>query len=301
MKEFEDKLQTEKQSLIAQKDQQFALEKLEFSKESEKKIAEQVAAAHMMAEKKAAFKLNFATNKANLATHKVELVKQAAEETPERPVKEVWEIVKDAKPVPQQQQAKSVVPASPITNKVAPVASTVSAPSSQPVTDVATNGTVTNGATETLEAKAESTETSTTEDQSNTSAGAAGANQIRSGIPQARGSFRGRAGAAAAGHAIQQANQAQGQAMRGTGIPRGGRGAPRGSGRGGSQTGIPSATNAARGGVSGSPGRGGLNAAAQQFVPGGNKRAREDGEGSHDGNQGKRPRGGGSVGGNTQS
>ncbi|KAL1859940.1 Protein mlp1 [Paecilomyces lecythidis] len=128
----------------------------------------------------------------------------------------------------------------------------------------------------------------------------AGANALRalqSGLPIARaGRGGGRGG-------MQQQNQqpqpqqqqqqpqqqAQGQAQRGTGLPRGGRG-----GRGGGQ---------GRGGQQnvqgqGQSNRGALNAQARQFIPQGNKRAREDGtDGSADAgaNAGKRMRGGGNT------
>jgi nucleoprotein TPR len=107
----------------------------------------------------------------------------------------------------------------------------------------------------------------------------------RSGATSARARGGGRGG---------QANQAPGTGLpqpgstRGSGLPRGG---GRGRGRGGSQgvqtTGLPQqqATE------SPTSGRGGLNANARQFVPTGNKRARES-EGD-DGAAGKRARGGG--------
>lgn len=53
-----------------------------------------------MAEKRVALKLNMAQNRERNATAKIEVVQKAAEETPERPVGEVWAVAKDAKPAP---------------------------------------------------------------------------------------------------------------------------------------------------------------------------------------------------------
>ncbi|KAJ9299795.1 hypothetical protein DTO271G3_2679 [Paecilomyces variotii] len=85
-----------------------------------------------------------------------------------------------------------------------------------------------------------------------------------------------------------QQQQAQGQGQRGSGLPRGRGGRGGGQGRGGQQN--------VQG--QGQSNRGALNAQARQFIPQGNKRAREDGaEGSVDAgaNAGKRMRGGGNA------
>ncbi|GLA78746.1 hypothetical protein AtubIFM55763_000637 [Aspergillus tubingensis] len=125
---------------------------------------------------------------------------------------------------------------------------------------------------------------------------------LTSGLPVARGGRTGGRGGSQAnpfGQQQGQQQQAQGQgqaqqqapSQRGSGLPRG-RGGRGGHGRGGNQN--VQATNAAQQGQA-SPGRS-LNAGARQFVPQGNKRAREDGgeaggEGGATG--GKRMRGGG--------
>lgn len=125
----------------------------------------------------------------------------------------------------------------------------------------------------------------------------------QSGLPLARGGARSvsRGGAAVAGAtdataAQQAAAGSQLPTTRGSGLPRGGaRGARGGAqGRGGAQaSAIPAPGGAAQQAAqqAGSPGRGGLNINARQFVPGG-KRAREDG-GEAAAGETKRARGGG--------
>ncbi|KAE8386899.1 hypothetical protein BDV23DRAFT_137008 [Aspergillus alliaceus] len=133
---------------------------------------------------------------------------------------------------------------------------------------------------------------------------------LQSGLPVARGGRQGGRG----GHQQnpfgpqtqqqqqQQQHQQQGQnqqqqqgqssqSQRGSGLPRG-RGGRGGHGRGGNQN--VQTANLPQGQGQSSPGggRGNLNAHARQFVPQGNKRARDDGEGTNEG-VGKRMRGGG--------
>ena len=140
-------------------------------------------------------------------------------------------------------------------------------------------------------------------------AGAAGAaaasgvmRTLQSGLPVARGGRGGGRGGAHQQNPFGQQQQAQAQApqqqqsQRGTGLPRGRGGRGGQQGRGGHQN--AQAQNQAQGQAQGqaSPGRGALNAGARQFVPQGNKRAREDGtDGGNEGGNtgGKRMRGGG--------
>ena len=56
--------------------------------------------AVMMEGKKTALQANMANNKWRAAQHRVDLVGKAAQETPEKPVKDVWSNIKDAKPPP---------------------------------------------------------------------------------------------------------------------------------------------------------------------------------------------------------
>lgn len=308
-KEFEAKLEAEKQAIAAQKDQEI----LEFSEESEKKIAEQVANAQALAEKRSAVKFNMADNRAKMAQAKIDIVRKAAEETPEKPVKEVWDVAKDAKPIPQP-PAKAVVPPSPnakatnahsqqtLPQAPAPAsdpASISNGTSTAPVPNAKENPAAANDVP--AETKAEApNETSTSEtaskpvpQQTSAGTGPAALRQLQSGLPQPRGgSSRGGRGGSSIPQPSGQTQQTT--TTRGSGIPRGGRGGSRAGSRAGAQnvqTNIPGSGN--RGGGTSSPSRGALNPNAQQFTPGtgAQKRAREDGDG--DGGLGKRIRGGG--------
>lgn len=79
--------------------------------EQEKVVAQKLAEANQaaenaktqavfMAERKSALKINMADNRSRAATAKLEVVETAARETPEKPVGEVWEVAKVAKPPP---------------------------------------------------------------------------------------------------------------------------------------------------------------------------------------------------------
>ncbi|KIV80255.1 hypothetical protein PV11_07767 [Exophiala sideris] len=276
IKQHEDNLAREKQALITQHQEERNTQKLEFDQEAERKIQEQVKNAELMAEKKSALKVNMATNKAALANAKLDVVKKAVEETPEKPVGEVWEVAKDAKPPPAAPK-----PAAPAVAASQPPATPVSkANGAAPVQPATANPPATTNAPATPQASSEQPDqkpdpetgtqapTSDTAKQSQTG-GAALMQQLQSGIPRG-GSIRG---------------------GRGSGIPRG-RGAPRGRG-GAPHANAGNHQQGARGGANmGSPGRGNLNPQAAQFTPGGgNKRAREDGGTTDDGGQGKRIRG----------
>jgi nucleoprotein TPR len=87
------------------------LETQKVKAEQEKVTAEKLAEAHQKAEsmkaqavvlegKKSSLKLNMSENKAKLAIAKLEIVHKAAEETPEKPIAEVWETVKTYKLLP---------------------------------------------------------------------------------------------------------------------------------------------------------------------------------------------------------
>ena len=63
--------------------------------------------AVMMEGKKTALQVNMANNKFKISQFKIDLVQRAAHDTPQKPVKEVWDAAKDAKPpqAPPSQQA----------------------------------------------------------------------------------------------------------------------------------------------------------------------------------------------------
>lgn len=96
------KLSEEKETLVTKvkEEQEKVLEeKLE---EARKQAEKQKASAVEMEGKRQSLKLNMAENRLKSAMAKIEVVEQAAKDTPQRPVGEVWEIAKNAKPAPAQ-------------------------------------------------------------------------------------------------------------------------------------------------------------------------------------------------------
>jgi nucleoprotein TPR len=65
-----------------------------------KKVEDARTQAVLMEGKKSALKINMAENKLKAANAKIEIVEKAATETPQKPVGEVWEIAKNARPPP---------------------------------------------------------------------------------------------------------------------------------------------------------------------------------------------------------
>lgn len=286
LKQHEEELARERESLAGKHQEELRAQKLQFDEESAKKIEEQVKNAEQLAEKRSAVKLNMSQNRLAVASAKLDVVKTAAEETPEKPVGEVWDVAKVAKPSPAPKPTAPTPTQPPTTPSAAPAKpeiNTKAEESTQPQSAVP--GTPTNvehpkpnpfGVSSSQTAPpapnqaAPPTEAETTKPPHQP--GAALMNQLQSGIPRG-GSVRGRGG---------------------SGIPRGRGGIPRGRGGGPNvQTGV---TQPGRGGGAGSPSRGGLNPHAAQFNPGsGNKRSREEGEVAEANGQGKRIRGEGAA------
>ena len=106
--EQEANIASARQTTIIDLQEKFAEERLTLSKEAERKIADQVA----LAEKRTAAKMNLALNQAKNANAKIQVVVRAAEETPEKAVKEVWASAKDAKPPPANPTTASPKPVS---------------------------------------------------------------------------------------------------------------------------------------------------------------------------------------------
>merc|ERR1712098_663076 len=230
--------------------------------------------AVFMESRKSALKINMSENKARTATGKLEVVEQAVQETPQKPVVEVWEDVKAWKLPP------------------APAAPAVSAPAATPEAPAQANGN-SNAATSPAEVKSEAPVNQpsappllpTQPPQQRRASQALNASMNQNGtavlppsnipnapvnnaqrvssIPTMRGnaSIRGRGN----GNGLYQA---------------------RGGGGGGGQPGR---------GRGGPAQRGGLNASAAPYSPtgpAGVKRAREEGSmGGQQGHAGKRPRG----------
>lgn len=83
------KVKTEQEALTA-----------EMLAEAQRKAEAAQAQAVLMTEKRSSLKMNMADNRAKGALAKIEVVETAARETPTKPVSEVWEVAKLAKPAP---------------------------------------------------------------------------------------------------------------------------------------------------------------------------------------------------------
>ncbi|KIW25006.1 uncharacterized protein PV07_10682 [Cladophialophora immunda] len=292
IKQYEEKLAREKQDMANKHEEELKTQKLQFDEESARKIEEQVRNAEQLAEKRGTVKLNMSQNRAALATAKLDVVKKAAEETPDKAVGEVWQIAKDAKPAAAGAAVAPKPAAPPAATTPAPATAKptvsvkadeatqpqIAAPDQAAAAEPPSQQPKQNSFQQPASQPAQPAQPPQTpqparpETAKQPQPGAALMQQLQSGIPRG-GSNRGR----------------------GSGIPRG-RGAPRG-GRGGNpsvHTGV--GQQAGRGGGANSPSRGALNPQAAQFTPGGgNKRAREDGEVADGGGQGKRIRGEGAA------
>ncbi|KAK5084040.1 Protein mlp1 [Exophiala xenobiotica] len=286
LREKDEELNAERENLVKQQTEAFEAEKQALLGEQQKKLSDEVSKAKASAEKLLAGKLDFVKKQAANSLAKVNVVKKAAEETPDKPVKEVWEVAKSAKPPTEASKPASApapAAASAPVSTAAPEAPASEASAPEPTTELVSEA---NGASSPAPPD-QSQETVTATDSSQPAqpaqpAAALSAQQQQqartSGLPQPtsqlpRGSFSNRG------------NRGNAQGARGTNIPRPGSAI-------GHHGGNVNARGRGRGHNPGSPGRGGgnLNPAAQQFTPQG-KRPREDGDDS--GNMGKRIRGGG--------
>lgn len=261
IKEQQDKFEEEKQTLI----ERF---------EEEKK--EEIMKAKASEQKMAAGKTNLLKTQSANSQAKLAVVKKAAEETPEKPVGEVWEVAKTAKAPPPQQPSTgpAATPSTPAgsgnTNQEAKVGAEPTANgavSSKPEADSSTEQPV-----------AESSDTA--QNVATTPSKEPQSQAPRSNIPQPS------SGIPRGGGFANRGQRGNAQAGRNTGIPRPGSSignhAPPTNirGRGGPRGGPNS--NTSRGGAS-------LNPNASQFTPG--KRPREE---EADESMGKRIRGAGS-------
>jgi nucleoprotein TPR len=75
--------------------------------DQEQRIKDAREQEKVMGEKKANLRINMAENKARNANAKLSIIETAARDTPQRPVGEVWNIAKDAKPAPSTSPAPS--------------------------------------------------------------------------------------------------------------------------------------------------------------------------------------------------
>ncbi|ODM22944.1 hypothetical protein SI65_00533 [Aspergillus cristatus] len=337
------------QEAISAMEKKFSDERDALKKSHDENLEEKVKSAVELADKKSLARISMLDTRFRTANAKIDVVQKAANETPQKPVVEVWEVAKTARPAPaaQVQGAKPPVAASPGQAAQAapsPAAAQQQRPPQQPQPQVqqpqqppqpqqqrqaapvpapaptpapappAEEGQIQEDAQQQPQIQQPPADATAPQagsppnpfgqiqnkqqqnlpnkpPQGNAAPGVLRA--LQSGLPIARGGGRGGGrGGSQQQHAQQneqqQQQQPQGQGQRGTGISRnrGGRGGG-GAGRGGNQS-VQNA-NAAQGGQAN---RGNLNAGARQFVPQGNKRAREDGaDAGHEG--GKRMRGGG--------
>jgi nucleoprotein TPR len=322
----EDKLKEEAQKASQSHEEAVAALK----KTQEEETAEKVKAAVQLSDKKTAARISMLDTRLKTSLAKIDVVSKAADETPQKPVVEVWEIAKTARP-------PAPAPKAPAGTSPAP---TVSPAQPSPVAPAATAPSQAFPAQEAAVAAPEApvsavTETAPPEIQPGEGNAQVAANTInpfgqvqqqvqqqpsslpskppagtapgmlralQSGLPVARGGRGGRGGAqqnpfghAQQAQADQQQSQAQAPSQRGTGLPRG-RGGRGGQGRGGSQNaGGGQNQNQNQTPASPAANRGNLNVQARQFIPQGNKRSREDGtDTANEGaSGGKRMRGGG--------
>lgn len=321
------------QEALSSLEKKFNEERETMKRTHEQGMEEKIKSAVELSEKKSLARISMLDGRFKTAQAKVDVVQKAATDTPQKPVVEVWEVAKTAKAPPAAQQnrppagsparvASPAVPASPAaapqqppagSPAQAPVAAPEAGSQEAPAAPTQTPGTA---ATEGQQEQAQAEQPQQTgpgeitaatppnpfgqqpaPDANKQPGGTGVLRALQSGLPVARG---GRGGGRGAGqpqnpfgpqHTDQQ-QLAQTQAQRGSGLPRGRGG--RGQGRAGNQN--VQTANAPQNQNPNSPGRGALNAQARQFIPTGNKRAREDGVeagGEAGGSGGKRMRGGG--------
>ncbi|KJR85280.1 nucleoprotein TPR [Sporothrix schenckii 1099-18] len=103
--------------------------------EYDAKITSARESGQMMAEKKSSIRINMAENKLKTATAKLDVVSTAAQQTPQRPVGEVWAIAKDARPAPATPAASN--PATPAPGTPGPAAAQPPARAQPPATPAA--------------------------------------------------------------------------------------------------------------------------------------------------------------------
>ena len=282
-KDFDSRLSQEKDELFTLHE----AEKKGLSEQAAQKLSAQVALAEQMALKKSAFQVNNAKNALSKAHAQLKVVKDAATDTPTKPVSEVWEVAEKAKPAPAAQPPTSAT----VPQAAAPAQPTSTTANTSPakaVPDTKEQDTAEAGPEASQQPPAQQAVPNGPPKPATSTA--PNALQKSTGLPQPNV----RGGAAVRG----RGGLPQPQGGRGTGIPRAG-GAVRGRGARVSSvgTGPPNTPGGAgRGGGPQSPNTK-LNPNASQFTPGqgnaaaGAKRAREEGEGGDNGQ--KRIRGGG--------
>ncbi|KAJ5088809.1 nuclear pore complex protein An-Mlp1 [Penicillium angulare] len=315
------------QEALTAMETKFNEEREALKKAHDAELGEKVKSAVELNDKKYAARLSMGETRFKSAQAKIEVVQKAAQETPQKPVVEVWEVAKSARPAPAAPKPAAVAspapPASPApapaqvapptpspaptpvqpNNQTAAPSAPAAVPASAPVQALAPTTATEEQVQEVVQenSDAQSTQPPQQNDQqgkqpaslptkppANTPPGMLRA--LQSGLPIARGARGGRGGAQnQSGHTQQQNDQQQAQGQAQPQTQRGG-GAQRGRGRGRGQN-----TGAQNQGQGGAANRGALNVQARQFIPTGNKRSREEGSDAtaNDATGGKRMRGGG--------
>ncbi|KAJ5138371.1 uncharacterized protein N7515_003219 [Penicillium bovifimosum] len=124
------------QEALTSLQQKSAEEKEALIKAHETELKEKVTSAVELVEKKTAARLSMLDTRFRTATAKIDVVSKAATETPQRPVGEVWEIAKSARPapiaVPAAKPTAPVPAAQPAAPQPAPTAAPAAAPAPAP-------------------------------------------------------------------------------------------------------------------------------------------------------------------------
>ena len=283
IKQKEDEFETEKEALLQRQQEEIESAKQALITQHQKMLEKKEADTTAMVEKKMNLKVSMADNRSKAAQAKIDVVKKAAEETPERAVGEVWEIAKDAK-------APSTAKPQPTINSTAALSNVTADNSVQTSAEPTANKLASAPPLSQAPTTAAASGIPQRRMSVTTGTGPAALRQLQSGLPRGAASVRGRGGLPTG---VQQTTATttvpSAPSGRGTGgIPRGNpRG--RGTGRGAAQTvqtGIPQV--ARQPSVAGSP-KANLNPNAVQFTPTAAKRPLEDGVDG--GNQGKKIRG----------
>ncbi|CAL5874359.1 uncharacterized protein PFLUO_LOCUS8655 [Penicillium psychrofluorescens] len=305
----------------AELEKKFNEEKDALKKTHEEELGEKIKSAVELSDKKSLARISMLDTRFRTSQAKLDVVQKAATETPQKPVVEVWEVAKTAKPAPAAAQTpKPAASPAPAATPQPPAAPSPAPATEQTVKTPDAAEPAANGGEQPEDGEAvapvnpfgqlqqnQQGNQQPTSLPSKPPAGTAPGmlRALQSGLPVARGGRGGRGGGQQnpSGHQQQQVDQQQqqqGQAQtqqsqRGSGLPRGRGG--RGQGRGGNQNASAAQNQQNQGQSSPTAARGGgaLNVQARQFIPQGNKRTREEGPDAtaESASGGKRMRGGG--------
>lgn len=319
------------QEALAAMEASFNEQREALKKTHETELGDKVKSALELNDKKYAARLSMGETRVKSAQAKIDVIQKAAQETPQRPVIEVWEVAKTARPAPAAKPpaaASPLPPSSPAptpAQMAPPTPSPAPTPLPVPAQQAQPTGQAPAAQPSAPQEQPQSQEGPEAENQStappanpfghlnpndqqtkqpaslptkppaNTPPGMLRA--LQSGLPVARGARGGRGGQQnqpGHGQHQQQADQQQAHAQAQRGGLQRGRGGRGGQGRG-QNTGAQNQGQLQNQNQGGAATRGALNGQARQFIPQGNKRSREEGSDAtaNDAAAGKRMRGGG--------